>query len=599
MAGHASRLDVRNWGDLALTTEPLLDAPTEDLNSAAPSLLFLLAITCAVMLAGAMAALYGLHFTPHFGIDDANITHIYARNIAQGFGYVFNRGGEHVEGSTSPLWTAVNTVVFLVPGPKPWELLALSTLTTAATVFFSLVLATDLAGVFKVEKRLAAVVSAILLASTPTFFAWNVWSLLDIAPWCLECMLLVLVASRLARQSTAASLAQGAALTLLAVAATVTRPEAIVIVGFVLLMTAAWVALGRTDGWKRLLVMFAVAIAASVAASLLLTLWREAYFGYPLPNTYYAKVSSNHLAALAPGIAYIIRAASKMPVFLLGFAAWLVLAISLLRAGAGVPLRERLYSLAPMVPLLAMAAAVLGVTILEGGDHFSDQRFLQPLTPLLAMGMGICGLWLVHRYWAGAARHRVALASLVAILGVLFFATTALWYRHYQASIEREFVISNRGRAFGAILNDVVQKEGPASVGVIAAGGLPMVFHGKAYDLEGLNWVAMAHANPIKVGPQDHASFDAATFYAAHPDFIVLDYYSFAPSQRWVVGAFHVQALKGVLLEKKFQAEYSPVLVDIDGKTIGVIASDDWIAHAKTKAFKVLPWSDLTFLTQL
>ena len=126
-----------------------------------------------------------------------------------------------------------------------------------------------------------------------------------------------------------------------------------------------------------------------------------------------------------------------------------------------------------------------------------------------------------------------------------------------------------------------------------------MDFNGRAYDLEGLNWVAMAHANPLKIGPKDHASFDAATFYAARPDLVVLDYYEFAPNDKWIIGAFHVQALKGILYEPKFRNEYKPILIDVDRRTIGVIASDAWIARAKVKAFRIVPWDQIQLLTQL
>jgi len=46
---------------------------------------------------------------PSIGIDDANITQAYAQHLAQGLGYVYNAGGERVEGSTSLLWTVINT----------------------------------------------------------------------------------------------------------------------------------------------------------------------------------------------------------------------------------------------------------------------------------------------------------------------------------------------------------------------------------------------------------------------------------------------------------------------------------------------------------
>jgi hypothetical protein len=54
---------------------------------------------------------YKLH-NPLNGIDDANIYFVYARNLASGHGFVYNIGGERVEGFTSLLWTVISALAF-------------------------------------------------------------------------------------------------------------------------------------------------------------------------------------------------------------------------------------------------------------------------------------------------------------------------------------------------------------------------------------------------------------------------------------------------------------------------------------------------------
>ena len=44
---------------------------------------------------------------PRTGIDDANIFFVYAQNAANGHGFVYNVGGERVEGFSSLLWTLI------------------------------------------------------------------------------------------------------------------------------------------------------------------------------------------------------------------------------------------------------------------------------------------------------------------------------------------------------------------------------------------------------------------------------------------------------------------------------------------------------------
>jgi hypothetical protein len=45
--------------------------------------------------------------------DDVFITYVYSRNIAEGVGFVFN-AGEHVQGTTTPLWTLVMSGVYFI-----------------------------------------------------------------------------------------------------------------------------------------------------------------------------------------------------------------------------------------------------------------------------------------------------------------------------------------------------------------------------------------------------------------------------------------------------------------------------------------------------
>ena len=44
------------------------------------------------------------------GTDDANIYLVYMRNLANGHGFVYNIGGERVEGCSSFLWTLIGSL---------------------------------------------------------------------------------------------------------------------------------------------------------------------------------------------------------------------------------------------------------------------------------------------------------------------------------------------------------------------------------------------------------------------------------------------------------------------------------------------------------
>ena len=48
-------------------------------------------------------------------LDDSMISMRYARNLAQGYGLVWNPGGPRVEGYTNPLWTVYMSLFHLLP----------------------------------------------------------------------------------------------------------------------------------------------------------------------------------------------------------------------------------------------------------------------------------------------------------------------------------------------------------------------------------------------------------------------------------------------------------------------------------------------------
>src|SRR5499426_1296174 len=50
--------------------------------------------------------------------DDAMVSMRYARNLANGYGLVWNPGGERVEGYTNPLWVLYMSLIHLLPIPQ-------------------------------------------------------------------------------------------------------------------------------------------------------------------------------------------------------------------------------------------------------------------------------------------------------------------------------------------------------------------------------------------------------------------------------------------------------------------------------------------------
>ena len=67
---------------------------------------------------------------PLVGIDDAAITRSYSENIANGYGFVYNIGGERVEGATSFLWTLIVSLAYLLPFKVEFTIIAINYVVT-------------------------------------------------------------------------------------------------------------------------------------------------------------------------------------------------------------------------------------------------------------------------------------------------------------------------------------------------------------------------------------------------------------------------------------------------------------------------------------
>src|SRR5690349_10036664 len=112
-------------------------------------------------------ALHWLLGYPDHGIDDADITMVYAHNIANGHGYVYTPGGERVEGSTSLAWTLVCA--------------ALQLLSTSSLPIFAVCIALTIVSVgaaLEVTRRcgggpVAFGFSLLFLVGTPGMYGWS------------------------------------------------------------------------------------------------------------------------------------------------------------------------------------------------------------------------------------------------------------------------------------------------------------------------------------------------------------------------------------------------------------------------------------------
>lgn len=525
-----------------------------------------------VLLGGAAAALVGgvliyalstAHPDSGVGIDDANITFVYARNIAQGHGFVFNVGGERVEGSTSLLWTLLCALVYKLGGAEA-EVRWLGIACFAATqATFACLLASLPRGPDPLRVENAApggpsrgdgealdfLLYFALVFSNPGYLVWNTLTLMDVTLWGATVAFAAWFVAHPPRSAVGFALAAAAW-----GAMCLTRPDALLVApAFAAL--AGWNA-GRS-GLRQGLVTAGVLLAAAFVALGGSTLFRLWYFGYPLPNTYYAKVAPGVWGNFRTGLDYdlgwivsspIKAAATAIALIAVQRAASAAFAALRRNSGgdAGDPPRSEL---APSEPerfadglrsvqsLSAAFLVLLAVPCVTGGDHFHEHRFLQPAYPLGCLLLAawarrervLAKLEVLLRSSGAAAAGGVVLAA--ALLVPPFLHERNWWTYRGGGPLKGDFLFAKEGRVRAAGIAAMFAPPATAaagstqaklpSMGLFAAGGTGYAYPGEKIDLLGLNSVAMGHSKSDRLGvTKNHSAFDAEVFYQLRPEMI-------------------------------------------------------------------------------
>ncbi len=523
----------------------------------------------AIILCIAVAtfAVWRILGTPLFGCDDANIFFIYARNFAHGNGIVYNAGGQHVEGFSSILYFLCCSAAYLVSARPELALFWLNVLFCIAT---NLVLAfvirrfAAICQLSRIQTVLLGLAYLLWLAINPAYFAWNIVSLMDVGLYTLAITLNYAFLATLLLRDTIPALREALQLSALAILLLLTRPEGIAwaLVAITIFAVVAWLRLASFSGALRAAAVPLLAVDAAVE------IFRLKYFGYLLPNTFYAKVSASLPQTFHDGSRY-----------LLGFIRlYGIVSIAPVMLGIGGVVyvlyrNEHTDNAFPVVTLTLLFAAVgLAFPVLEGGDHFRDFRMYQSIYPILGFLFLLPAMYFLRlKEWTNAAIYSAAM------LIFAIFTWNGSWTRfsqhnqlqgltNTQMRVRVEFLIASQGRRRGNRLNQLFPTHSP-SIGVFEAGGNAYAYNGVTYDLMGLNDPRMAHADKIKTGPKGHQSFNKDVFYSLAPDILlpetVLPTYAIHLNTVDTFyrdpDGFENQAFKNIFADPQFRAAYSLV----------------------------------------
>ncbi|MFB3786420.1 MAG: hypothetical protein ACE15F_08620 [bacterium] len=441
-------------------------------------------------------------------VDDSYIPMVYARNLASGHGIVFHPGGERVEGYTSFLWLVFLTLAYGLHIPLTqaayWTSLAMGMAGIGLAVFLyrqayhpdtSLAVGSlfwpCMAGLAAVCDVSYAAWSASGMETTAYAFLLLGLAYALIKPWPVwpACLLLLLVS--------------------------LIRPEGL---AFVLMVVAAWYGSGlitRASLWR-------LALIVALPVSLFLA-FRMAYFGYPFPNTFYAKHDFGGMYLLGRGFEYVTYYFRPRPFFLFGLFA-LLLEERAARKGTGL--------------IAGFALLQIALVTAEGGDHFTLHRFLVPAIPFFSIlgirGFVLCARRLVIGKINPAERSRTRTAWCVLGFGVLLLLPAhAIQLFDFKKDTRCNFAqgaqyhlsVVKWTRSWAKV-GLWLQEKYPSGtkIAVINAGAIPYFCELNCIDMLGLNDVTIAHtpARYLNLCHPGHEKSNAEYVLAEKPRFIQL-----------------------------------------------------------------------------
>ncbi len=510
----------------------------------------------------------------NIGVDDANIFFTYGKHLAEGHGLVWNVGGERVEGYSSTLWMLTAGATYWLGMPTEGTLFLLNILLVAAALTLL---------VFEMERQIrphrhsAAPISfesGVVLAWTflvPGYVLWTCLSLLDSGLWSAILITATVLVAAEARSATV-DRRRFWGLAALIVATLLGRPEGMLWAGAFAALYGG-VLLVRGDGPRGALEHFAALVGVYAVTLASITAFRLAYFGYPLPNTYYAKMSPDLGYNLEAGWRYFrlfVQSNWLLWIAVPGVLWGLYRLLVVLRGERAPGQRENRLPDLPLAVVSCVVLIGLAVPVLEGGDHFRLYRFFQPLWPLLVLpAIALVESSLVR--WAPqaflASLRRMQLLVLVLLAAVFATANVITWTDLPNDLIQYEFRLATRARAIGENLNRTFAETGLPSVGVVIAGGVGFTYEGEVVDLMGLNLTEMAHEPGDRRGIKNHAAFSKEVFWRLQPDIVVPQTeLSERRIPEYKSTSWPALPLKGLPSDPAFRERYRPAAVRRKGR---------------------------------
>lgn len=336
--------------------------------------------------------------------DDVFITYVYSRNIATGHGFVFNIG-EHVQGTTTPLYTLLMSGVYFITD----DLLHAGNLLSAIFLVITIMLGMEI-----LNHRLShygQLAFALTVASSPlVYISFGMETLL-------YCAVLIGAFFFWARQRLSHAM-------LLAGVLTWIRSDGIILAS-VIGVLAMWQNLIKTNlhNWRvipwRLGILYIVVIAPWY-------LFATFYFGTPLPQTFSAKEE------ILQGLGFIFGKQGGLhwwdslyfennPLAIIAFPAIIV--------GSLIMFRDERWRIVPLWSIIY----IIGYTTLNVSTYW----YFTPLFIALVMQATVSAEWIMKQAVSYGLKRNYALVGSLALVCIFTLHSTIKAHRDLSHRVER------------------------------------------------------------------------------------------------------------------------------------------------------------------
>lgn len=457
--------------------------------------------------------------------DDSFIGFRFAKNIAEGNGLVWNVGESPVEGYTNFLWIIICSVAILTG----INLIAFVQITGIVFSIIILIYIYYFCSKLLEFDSYSSLIACAFLALAGPFATWaasgmetNLFALFVVASCYHEISYW--------KSRRRAALILSFAFCLLA---TLTRPEGLGIF-IILLIIHSYRAL-RENNSKEFINYLVLALIIFVIPFLIYFIWRNSYYGFLFPLTYYAKTGG--------GVLQWIRGAKYLMFFIIHFILPLIPLLILLiwekselikgmKFISIIRINSQIISNKYGIILCGvMCIAYSGYIVLIGGDYMAMYRFFVPMLPFIYILIAAAYHQLVKDSVISNTKYYMILVLIfIAFTGTflqstplekIIFAKPSITHGQYQG-VNFERWQSNRLSLIGKFFGNF-KKGTDESLATDAIGAVSYYSDLKIYSIHGLIDPKIARMESKKMGKgfPGHEKFDLSYTLSKKPTYFM------------------------------------------------------------------------------